>query len=242
MGLSDIGLILLAASVLCLALFIRNYRMKAYQDKLKQDIRAEQKRISPAAPAAKTGKSMAELELGGFHPTARFVFEDRDRQVPVHVEFAVDQQSQIVAYSDDGSSFDKRTFLQLNGCEIKELREYSSMVDEINLGFSSRQKKKDAAGRKKTAGTSEADRNSGGVYDGDAGWMDNASCRINSLQVILYTGRLMDAPVVLELFGRPHSLDYEKYSEARKFARDVQKAAYGIISSRVGGGDAYGES
>lgn len=237
-NLSDTGLILLAAAVLCLALFIRSRRIQSYQDKLKQGIRTEQLRVSPAAAGveAKTGKSLAELELGGFHPSERFIFDDRDRQAPVHVEFVVDQAGNEVAYSADGKNFEKRTFLQVNGCELKELREYSSMVDEINLGIKSQTT---GAGTGK-AGPGSSVKGSpvhGSSVQGASGeygtWMDKASQRINSLQVILYTGRLMDAPTVLELFGRPHYSDYGKYAEAIRFARDVQGAVYRIISSRI---------
>jgi hypothetical protein len=223
-SLSDLGLILLAAAVLCFALFIRARRMQAYEDRLKQGIRTEQRRVSPSASGhgSKIGKSMAELETGGFHASDRYVFEDKDKQAPVHVEFVVDQAGQTVAYSLDGINFERRTFLQMNGCEIKELREYSSMVDEINLGLSSK------SGRE---GTVRQDSMPVAV---ESGWMEKAAPRINSLQVILYTGRLMDAPAVLELFGRPHNQDYERYADARRFAVDVQDAVRQIISSRVG--------
>lgn len=212
MTLGDILLCLGAAGFLIFCLYLRSARIKAYNDRQKAALRNEQQRAAGSAGTqkAKTGVSFQALQISGFHPDLHLVFEDKDKKAPVHVEFAVDHKGQQVAFAVAEDAFETRTLLQVNGCEIKENREYSLMVNEIDIGMKG-----------------------GSSYDADRPWMEGARVKIDSLSVILYTGRLVDPPTSLELFGCPRYVDYEKYEEAKRFAVAVQSAVNEIIAQRV---------
>ena len=234
MTTGDIILIIIAVCLYILSVYVRSMRYRKNEQRQKDSIRQEQLRSktagsNKAASEAKIGETMQELEISGFHPDVRYVFDDPDKAAPVHAEFAVDYSSQTVAYATAPNAFMKRTILQVNGCEIKENREFSKMVDEINLGM----KADNAKDRKARAEGSKGSVSDKVKDEAGGGWMEGAAEKIISLSLILYTGRLMDPPVTIELLGKPCYDSYAKYKEAQEFAKNVYEEVNKIISARV---------